>query len=257
MISRVSKIAMLVCTIALICSAWALPARAQDKPEKPTMYTYVAQWNVPRAQWPDIEKLHVSEKDTMDKLVADGTIVGYGSYITVVHQEDQATHGSWFQAMSMANLLKALATVRAGAAGNPVLSASKHWDLLLQSNQYAYHSGTFENSYLRVSTWTIKPSMGEAVENFDKNYIVPMLDKLLADGAIHGYQIDEQNIHTDNPMSFNLAIVTNGAEGLDKFYAALDAGEKANSFAGPLFGQAVDISQHRDFLALVPTLTHK
>lgn len=123
----------------------------------------------------------------MDKLVADGTIVGYGSYITAVHQVDQSTHRSWFQAMSMANLMKALERVMAGAAGSPVLSASKHWGFIFQSKQYGYHASTLEGSYLRVSTWTVKPGMGQAVENVEKNYMVPLLDKLLADGAIHTY----------------------------------------------------------------------
>lgn len=46
-------------------------------------------------------------------------------------------------------------------------------------------------------------------------------------------------------MSFDLAILTNGAEGLDKFYAALDEADKKNRFAAPLFGQAVALSPPR------------
>ena len=259
MISRTSKLLMMVCAIGLLGSVWAVPASAQDKDktEKPTMYTYVAEWDVPRAQWPDIEKIYVGGKDTMDKLVADGTIVGYGYYITVVHQVDQSTHGSWFQAMSMANLMKALAAVKASSAGAPVLSASKHWDLVFETKLYGYHSGTFEGSYLRVSTWTVKPGMGETVEKFEKQYMVPILDKLLADGAIHGYQIDDQSIHTENPYTFDMAILTNGAEGIDKFYAALDEADKTDGLAVPAFAQSIDYSLHRDYLALVPSFTHK
>ena len=258
MITRVGKILMLACALSLLSLVWALPSRAQDKSEKPVMYTYVAQWDVPRAQWPDIEKAYADQKTLMDKLVADGTIVGYGSFITTVHTVDGPTHGSWFQAMSMANLLKALQTVKASGGGmGPVFAASKHWDLLLESKQYGYQSGTFQGAYLRVSTWTVKPETGENMETFNKNYMVPLLDKLMADGAIYGYQIDEQNIHTDNPMSFNVAILANGGDGLDKFYAALDAGEKANPFADAVLGHSVDISQHRDLLAFVPELTHK
>ena len=83
-------------------------SRAHDNAKKQSVYTYVAEWDAPRAEWPDIEKVSASEKIAMDKTVTDGTIIGYGSYITVVHQEDQSTHESWFQVTSMANPMKAL-----------------------------------------------------------------------------------------------------------------------------------------------------
>lgn len=256
--NRISKILLWICAATLVSAISPYVTRAQDKSEKPTMYTYVAEWDTPRAQWPDIEKVYSGEKDEMDKLVADGTIVGYGSYITVVHEMDNSTHGSWFQASSMANLMKALWVIRKAATANsPVFSASKHWDFILESKQYGYQSGTFSDSYLRVSTWTIKQGMGEEVEKFNKDFLVPLLDKLMADGSIRGYQIDDQSIHSQNPFMFNMAILANGADGIDKFYAALDEAYKKNSFAPMLYGESVDYSLHRDFLAFVPSFTHK
>jgi hypothetical protein len=256
--SRISKSVMAMCALALVWAMSPTVSRAQEKTEKATVYTYVAEWDAPRAQWPDIEKVYTNEKDAMDKMVADGTIVGYGSYITVVHEMDASTHGSWFQATSMANLMKALWVIRSSAATSaPVFSASKHWDFILESKQYGYQSGTFTDSYLRVSTWTVKPGMGEEVEKFNKDFLVPILDKLVADGSLRGYQIDDQSIHSENPYMFNMAILTNGADGIDKFYAALDEAYKKNGFAPMLYGQSVDYSQHRDFLAFVPSFTHK
>ena len=257
--SRMSKFVMTMCALTLVWAISPKASRAQDKAEKPSMYTYVAEWDAPRAQWPDIEKVSANEKDTMDKMVADGTIVGYGSYITVVHQVDQSTHGTWFQATSMANLMKALWVIRnaMSATNAPVFSSSKHWDFILESKQYGYQSGTFKDSYLRVSTWTVKPGMGEEVEKFNKDFLVPLLDKLVADGSLRGYQIDDQSIHSENPYMFNMAILTNGADGIDKFYTALDEAYKKNGFAPMIYGQSVDYSQHRDLLALVPSFTHK
>ena len=39
-------------------AVWAAQAGAQtsEVKEKPALYTYVADWNIPRAQWADMEK---------------------------------------------------------------------------------------------------------------------------------------------------------------------------------------------------------
>src|ERR1700675_4737341 len=81
--------------------------------EKPTVYTYVAEWAVPRAMWADYQKQEDGELDAMKKAVADGTIVSYGEFSVLNHQEGAPTHGSWFTATSMANLMKVLEARRA------------------------------------------------------------------------------------------------------------------------------------------------
>lgn len=59
-----------------LSTGWAQNAPA----EKPPIYTYVAEWSVPRAQWADMDKNADAEKPLMEKMVADGTIVSYGTY---------------------------------------------------------------------------------------------------------------------------------------------------------------------------------
>jgi hypothetical protein len=258
--NRLWKFLSVSCALALAL-LWAIPTWAQsnmEEKEKPAMYTYVAEWNAPRADWPAIDKINASEKDLLTKLVADGTLVGFGWYSTTAHQVEASTQGSWFSAMSMANLMKALDAIKAQpGAQNDVLGRAKHWDFILQSRHYAYHTGSFENSYLRVASWKVKPRSGETFENAVNHYIIPLLDKLLADGAIHGYQVDREAIHSQDPGNVFVALVTNGADGLDKFYAGLEAAEKANPLGGPAFGSSVDDSAHRDYLAFVPYMAHK
>ncbi|MGH9714948.1 MAG: hypothetical protein ACRD5M_16765 [Candidatus Acidiferrales bacterium] len=245
-----------VCVLALTTMAtiWASPVRAQmmDDKEKPPVYTYVAEWAVPRASWPAYEKSIPGTKALMDKLVADGTIVGYGWFKTLVHQEGQPTHGDWFSATSNASLMKALAAIMAQGAsdGDKVLAESKHWDYVVVSRQYGNHAGTFENSYLRVSSYKIKVGEGETFDKVAKAYIVPRLEKLLADGAIHFYSIDREIIHTGDPAEVDIVVITNGADGLDKFYASLEAAAKANPTGSPAFGSVTDGSAHRDSLSL-------
>ena len=69
------------------------PIRAEAPPQA-TVLTYVAEWGVPRAQWGEMAKQNESELPLLDRLMEDGTIVGYGFYESQAHSEDGMTHGS-------------------------------------------------------------------------------------------------------------------------------------------------------------------
>lgn len=246
-----------ICLVGLMAMNVA-PAMAQTAAEKPPVYTYVAEWAVPRAMWADYEKQQAAGSDAMKKLVADGTLVSYGDFAVVNHQEGAPTHGSWFSASSIANLMKVLEGLRAAsAATSPVLAASKHWDYIMTSRDYNAHSGTFTNGYLRVATWMGKPGASDPGGKVLKASMVALLEKMLADGALHAYSIDEENIHTTDRNAFFVVMITNGAEGLDKFGAALEEMGKNNPTALPAFGSLIDDHGHRDMLARVNTTTHK
>ena len=56
-----------VCALAMMAAS-AAPACAQDEPkEKPPMYSYVAFWNIPRAQWADMDKNNAADQKILDK----------------------------------------------------------------------------------------------------------------------------------------------------------------------------------------------
>ncbi len=176
--------------------AWAQASGA----DKPPMYTYVSTWAVPRAMWGDYLKNQAADDQVLSKAVADGTLVGSGSYSVLNHQEGQATHGSWFSARSMANVIKVLEGVRSAPdATAPVLAASKHWDYILASRDYNAHSGTFKNGYLRVGSWRYKAGALDPDGKIMKATMVAALEKLLADGALHSYQIDLERVHSSDP----------------------------------------------------------
>jgi hypothetical protein len=252
------KLCLLVCALVVPLLSGS-PASAQSaKEEKPPMYTYVSEWAVPRAMWAEYQKQQSSEDAAMNKLVADGTLISFGSFSVLNHQEGQPTHGTWFSASSMVNILKVLEGLRSGPdSGSPVLSASKHWDYIMDSREYNAHSGTFKNGYLRVGDWKYKAGASDPDGKILKATMVAMLEKLLADGSLHSYQIDEEVVHSADPGGFFIAIVTNGAEGLDKFAAALDEAGKKNPAGMAGFGGLLDVSGHRDTLAHVDAMTHK
>jgi hypothetical protein len=251
-------IGLLVCVAAGIFMAVS-PAKAQTAAaEKPPVYTYVSEWAVPRAMWADYKKEDDADVDAMKKALAEGTIVSYGTFAVLNHQEGSPTHGSWFSATSMANLMKFLEGLRnAPGATSPVLAASKHWDYIMTTTNYGGHSGTFTNGYLRVARWPAKAGANDPEGKILKATMVAIFDKLLADGAIHSYTIDTEIVHSEDPGTSYAVFVANGAEGLDKFNAAITDMAKNNPALGAAYGTLIDTHGHRDTLARVNTMSAK
>ena len=248
-----------VCTLAML-AAVAAPARAQDEPkEKPPMYTYVGFWNIPRPQWADMEKNNAADQKILDKAIADGSIVGYGNDLNLVHQADGITHDDWWSAMSMAALMNTLDKFyKAGTPTSPVLaSATKHSDDIFMSRYYNWRAGSYKGAYTRVASFKLKPEApANAVENLSKTVFVPLLEKLLADGTIVEYEIDTETVHTVDPGNFWIEFIAPNADGLDKFDAALRGANKSNPMLGPGFASLVDFGVHRDYLSST-TATYK
>jgi hypothetical protein len=240
-----------VCALAMM-AAGAAPARAQDEPkEKPPMYSYVGNWSIPRAQWAEMEKANAADQKVLDKAMADGTIVAYGNDMNLVHTPDGGTHDDWWSAMSMAGLLNVLDKFyKSGTPTSPVLaSATKHWDGIYVSRYYNWHSGSFKGAYTRVAMYKLKADApNNAVETLSKNLFVPLLEKLMAEGAILEYEVDTEAIHTDAPGTFWVDVIATNADGLDKFNAALQDANKKNPLNGPAMGAMVDFTAHRDYL---------
>ena len=241
-----------VCALAMLVAASA-PALAQDEPkEKPPLYSYVGFWNIPRAQWAEMGKADAADQSTLQKALADGTIIGYGNDMNLVHQPDGATHDGWWSSMSMAGLMNVLDRFyKSSTVTSPVLaSATKHSDSIMVSRYYNWHSGSFKGAYTRTAQYKLKPNApDDAVETLSKHLFVPLLEKMLADGAILEYEVDTEAIHTDDPGTFWVEFIATNADGLDKFNAAVRDMHKANPLGGPAIDSMVDFTPHRDYLS--------
>jgi hypothetical protein len=240
---------------ALLFAVAAVPAGAQmsEVKEKPALYTYVANWQIPRAQWGEMEKTVADDQKILDQALAKGTIVGYGRDSNLVHTADGWTHDSWWSATSMAGVLGVLDQFyKSGTATSPALqSATKHWDSVWVSRYYNWKAGSVKDGYLRVAAYKLKADApDDAVEALSKNIVAPLLEKQLADGAISEYEVDVQAVHTEAPGTFIIVYIAPSAAGLDKVEAAIMSSLKANPLIGPTFGSMVDFSGHRDELAL-------
>jgi hypothetical protein len=239
-----------ILAIAVLCAA---PARAQmsDTKEKPPMYSYVSNWAIPRAQWADMEKNNAADEPILNKAVAAGTLIGYGDDVNLLHQPDAPSHDDWWSSMSLAGLLGVLDQFyKAGNSVNPVLSsATRHFDAIYVSRHYNWHSGSWKGAYSRVSSYKLKADApNDAVDILSNNLFVPLLEKLLADGAIHEYEVDTEAFHTEAPGSFWISVVVANADGMDKYNAAVRDAVKASPLVTPALDSMVDFTPHRDLL---------
>jgi hypothetical protein len=247
------KVVAGLCALAM-SAAWAGQAGAQtsEVKEKPALYTYVADWNIPREKWADMEKAYVPNQKILDKAIADGTIVGYGVDVTLVHQADGITHDDWWSAMSLAGVLNVLDQFnKTGDSSSSVLaSATNHFDNVYVSRFYNWHSGSVKDGYTYTAFYRLKPDApDDAVETLSKRLIAPLLEKLLADGTLREYEVDTQAIHTEAPGTFLIVYLAANADGLDRVNAALRESMQSDPLGGVALGSMVDIASHHDDLA--------
>lgn len=241
----------LVCALAAVS---AVPARAQspEVKEKPRMYSYISYWSIPRSQWGEMEKADAADQKITQQALANGTIIGYGTDTNLIHQADGASHDEWWSAMSLSGLLNVLDQYyKSGSATSPVLgSSTKHWDQILVSRYYNWHSGSWKGVYTAVSAFKLKADApNDAVDTLSKNLFAPLMEKMMADGQVHEYEIDTEAYHTQPVGTLYLVDIAANADALDKVSAAVRESFKSNPTYGPAFDSMIDWSGHQDMLA--------
>lgn len=252
---RFPRILAVLCPMLLLFAT--APIQAQMGAQKPAVYTYVAQWAVPRAQWADMSKMQQANTAVLDRLVADGTLLSYGYDETTVHDRQGPTHSNWFQASSIAGIYKTLDALQGSTASNAALLGSgPHDDDLLISRDYDGHSGTFKNSVLRGLSVVVKPGMERQFHDAFDRIIRPVLQQLTTDGALHAWSYQNEWIVKD-PGRVTTVIIANGPEGIDRYTAAInEIFDKNPDAVAPLIA-ATEQGSRRDFLVRVTTMRQK
>lgn len=230
-------------------------ALAQDQAQ--TYYTYVSEWAVPRAQWAAFAKQDESSVANMKKDVADGLLVAWGNETTRVHTSDGFTHAEWFTATSRENLLKVLEEQWTGATNASYVAATKHADLFLHTIAHGGKAGAGGTGYLRVAFYQAKPGQSDELESVLMSKIKTFLDSEAAKGNLTLYNIDEEDIHTDTPGGYDLAMLFPDGAAMDKFYSDFAALEKSDPTTGQAFASLTVEKDHRDDFGRVTAYQNK
>jgi hypothetical protein len=253
MLKRTCIVLVFAFALALGTALVATPIGAQDQ----TYYTYVSEWNVPRSQWGAFEKERDQQNAALQHLVADGTIIAWGSDANYVHTEDGYTHEDFFVATSRAGILKVLETLRPPATGGTYNSVTKHRDFFMHTIAHSGKTSSGTTGYVRVASWQAKPGEGDAFVDHIKKYVLPMLDAEVADGTVVMYNFDAEDIHSDPPGAYFLAVVYPSGEAMDKAYARLAASSKENPAVGEVISNITVTEAHRDSLGKISAYQHK
>lgn len=250
------KIACLV--VLLLAVGIAAPiAFSQMGMGQPVVYTFVSQFQVPRAHWAEYsENTEKSFVPIAEKMVADGTIQTYVTFEHVVHTVDGYTHGAAFTSTSIAGLMKVLDEVRKAGPQAGQVAATRHEDFLMQTSMYTAGGGAL--AYLRVVCQNAKPEKPEGYTAVIKKYIWPVVEEQMKKGTVSYVGLDSQYVNTTAPSTRCLVVDYPNADAMDKWAAAVNAtlGKMSAAERDEFYGAAVTDSR-RDILARITHSGHK
>ncbi|HVS88707.1 MAG TPA: hypothetical protein VHF01_10880 [Candidatus Acidoferrum sp.] len=253
MLKRIAGLLVVVLAVFSVPIALSQMERAQP------VYTYVSQFQVPRANWAqfaeDNDKTFVP---VMERFMADGTIMGWSTFETMVHTPDGYTNGSSWSSNSLAGIMCVLDELRKGGPRPGQLAATKHEDYLMQSTMHHASTVTGGSGYLRVVCQMAKADRpGEYAAALNK-YLVPTFEEQFKKGVATSYGVDEQYVNSSAPSLRCLVITYPNAEGMDKWATAINAtlGKMSDADRAAFFGSTVADSR-RDFMARITHYAHK
>jgi hypothetical protein len=248
---RIAGLLLIVLAVILV------PAALPQMEPTPTVYTFVSQFQVPRANWAayseDSEKTIVP---LLEKLTADGTIVSWSTFEQIVHTVDGHTHGAAWSSTSISGLLKVLDEIRKAGPRPGQIAATKHEDYLMQTRMYRAGSGT--PTYLRVVCSNAKADKLESYSATLRKLLVPTFDEQVKKGVATYYGVDEQYVNTGAPSTRCVVITYPNAEGIDKWAAAINTTMSKWSPAerAEFVGSTV-LDSRRDIMARITHSGHK
>ncbi len=243
--------------LVFVLAVMLVPAALPQMEPTPVVYTYVSQFQVPRANWAayseDTEKTVVP---IMEKLTADGTILSWATFEQIIHTPEGYTHGAWWSSNTISGLMKVLEEVRKAGPRPGQIAATKHEDYLMQTSMYHMGSGT--SAYLRVVCSNAKADKPGDYTATLKKLLVPTFEEQIKKGVATYYGVDEQYVNTSAPSTRCVVITYPNAEGMDKWAAAINATQAKWSAAerAEFVGSTV-LDSRRDIMARITHSGHK
>jgi len=241
----------------MVLAVMLVPAALPQMEPTPVVYTYVSQFQVPRAHWAayseDTEKTVVP---IVEKLTAEGTILSWSTFEQVIHTPDGYTHGAAWSSTSISGLMKVLDEIRKGGPRPGQIAATKHEDLLMQTSMYRVGSGT--PTYLRVVCSSAKADKPGEYAATLKKLLVPTFEEQVKKGVATYYSVDEQYVNTAPPSTRCVVINYPNAESMDKWAAAINTTmSKWSPAERAEFAGSTVADSRRDIMARITHSGHK
>ena len=244
--------------LVIVLAVMLVPAALPQMEPTPVVYTYVSQFQIPRANWAqyaeDTDKNFVP---IAQKFMADGTIIGWSTFENIVHTPDGYTHGAAWSSTSIAGLTRVLDELRKAGPRPGQIAATRHEDLLMQSTMHHAVNGLWTTGYLRVVCSLAKGNPEDYSAALMK-YLGPTFEEQFKKGVVTSYGIDSQYVNTGAP-SLRCAVFTYpNAESMDKWAAAINGtlGKMSQADRDAFFGTTVPDSR-RDLMARLTHYAHK
>ncbi len=200
---------------------------------------------------------------TLDKLMADGTVLAYGMDVDILHVPGNNNVAFWVTVPNYDAVEKEDIAIEAFIKANPALMGdmmgltdmSAHQDLLVRTREEAHRSvpagaqpiGDFD-------VVRIKPGRAQDFMTMFKKFDEPVYEKLVADGVIYSYSLDTEAVHTMEPGLFWVIVSMPNLGTKDKVNAAFEEADKKLSdgdrdLAEKTYLDIVVPGSHRDSLS--------
>jgi len=238
----------------------ALPQAEQAHP----VYIYVSQFQVPRANWAQYaEDTEKTVNPILERLMADGTLLGWANTENIVHTPEGMTHSTAWSSTSLAGITRVLDELRKSGPRPSQIAATKHEDLLLRS-VYSHTTAVSGGGggYLRVNCTLAQPGKADDFVATIKKYLGSTFEEQFKKGVATSYEMDEQYV-LNGPGSMRCTVVTfSNAENMNKWAEAIAAtfdkmsADDRKGFQDALASSTVPNSR-RDLLARITHSAHK
>ncbi|MEK7216446.1 MAG: hypothetical protein AAB289_12710, partial [Chloroflexota bacterium] len=91
--------------LGLLFVLWLGPVGAAAQQAEATVYTFVAEWDIAREQWPEYSAfVQRYSRPVLERMLENGIIVSWGTFTAIVHRETGLTHGTWWSASSITGI---------------------------------------------------------------------------------------------------------------------------------------------------------
>jgi hypothetical protein len=247
-----------------------MPLAAQQPAEQ---LTYVALYKVKPGKgqaWEDMFKKHFVPMYA--KLMAEGTVTGFGMDSDVLHQPGTPNADVWYTMPNYAAFDKVRAALDKVFAGLPAAEAKERFDLTDPEKHmdYLFQSTLWKSKPVALGTKPVthisivqaQPGKAQDLRKRFEKESKPVYDKLLADGVILYYSLDLEDIHSRNPGTSWLVVTAPNMAAFDKVNAAFDAQREKQtpaerSISNAQWRELTVPAEHRDYLTEASVYTTK